>query len=260
MKLRYISLWTENPSNSGYDGILADSLDYYARFIANYLSKAVRKIDIEIDNKNAISVMLSQRGYNVEDFEHIRSVILYCPEDKLKYVVALSNETERYEHFLSFLEEGYRRSGILAEEQIFQLLQLHEQFRSGGYRNEWLFKKKPIREYGIYVYFKCYFTTYEFRMELEVYDLKQTRLLTKGIAIRTAPDEFFYDKEFKKIVIENGHLTVLDFLGHPNFMFDLVRLSAGDFHIYYCKPEEWEKYSKSYEAIISRLKEGAFSA
>ena len=99
MKLRYISLWTENPSNSGYDGILADSLDYYARFIANYLSKAVRKIDIEIDNKNAISVMLSQRGYNVEDFEHIRSVILYCPEDKLKYVVALSNETERYEAF-----------------------------------------------------------------------------------------------------------------------------------------------------------------
>ena len=222
------------------------------------MSKAARKINIKLSNWNMISVKLSQVGNDVRNLsEHVRSVTIYCTETDLRNVITLPDESQRYEYYLSFYEEGYRRSGILSEDQITQLLRLHEQFRSNGYRNEWLFKKKPIREYGIYVYFKCYFTTYEFRLELEVYDLKQTRLLTKGVVMRTAPSEFCFDKDFKKIVIENGHLTVLDFLGHPNFMFDLVRLSAGDFHIYYCEPEEWEVRNKDYIANITRLKEGA---
>ena len=259
MKLRYIALSARTYS-SGYEDELAINFRYYARFISNYLSKAVRKINIESGGYRMIYVTLSQKesdDVKTSEVDRVVHVIIHCSEDELRKIVTSPDEFKRYEHFLSFLEEGYRRSGILSEDQIAQLLRLHEQFRSGGYRNEWLFKKKPIREYGIYVYFKCYFTTYEFRLELEVYDLKQTRLLTKGIVMRTAPSEFCFDKDFKKIVIENGHLTVLDFLGHPNFMFDLVRLSAGDFHIYYCEPEEWEVSNKDYIANITRLKEGA---
>ena len=255
MRLRHIVLYADS---SKYDRGLASDLSYYARFISDYLSLAVRKIDIGLDAHNAISVELSQKEHKVESvLSNIWNVTLYCPEEELRRIVTLPDESERYERYLSFLEEGYRRSGVLTEEQISMLLGLHEQFRSGGYRNEWLFKKKPLREYGIYVYFNCYFTTYDFRLELEVYDLKRTRLLTKGTVMRTGPHEVFFYKRFRKLTVENGYLTLLDFLGHPFVTFDLVRLSAGDFHVYYCEPEEWAKRSKGYERIISRLKEGA---
>ena len=238
MRLSHIALGAER-SVSGYDDALVVNFNYYTRFICNYLSKAVRKISVELEEHTMINVLLSQKDDGIVRSlsDNIRSVTLYCPEEELKRIVTLPDESERYERYLSFLEEGYRRSGVLTEEQISMLLGLHEQFRSGGYRNEWLFKKKPLREYGIYVYFNCYFTTYDFRLELEVYDLKRTRLLTKGTVMRTGPHEVFFYKRFRKLTVENGYLTLLDFLGHPFVTFDLVRLSAGDFHVYYCEPE-----------------------
>lgn len=167
--------------------------------------------------------------------------------------VTLSDGVERYEQYLSLLEEGYRASGCLNEEPIGQLLQLHQPFRENGYRNEWLFKKKPVREFGIYLYFKCYFTSFEFRLELEVYDLKQTRLITKGVVMRIGPDEIFYDKDFRSISIDKGELTVLNFLSHPSFSFDLSRLAAGEFHVRYHPEEKWLKQLKDYQEIIERI-------
>ena len=255
MRLRYIALYTD--SGSKYNSTLASDFCYNIRFICNYLSKAVRKKNayIELDEVNMISVMLSQKECSVRTsvVDKARIVTLNCSEEELRRIISLPNETERYEYYLSFLEEGYRLSGLFNDEQLGLLLSLHQQFRENGYRNEWLFKKKPIRDFGIYIYFKCYFTTYDFRLELEVFDLKQTKLLTKGVVMRTAPDEIFYDKDFKKIVINNNYLTVLDFLGYPFCTFDLIRLSAGDFHVYYSELEKWNEWAERFRKTINRL-------
>lgn len=253
LKLRYIALWADSyHSGYGYNRRLASDFSYNTCFISNYLSKQVRKINIELEEYKMISVVLSQNGnYGAITLsENVRSVTLFCSENDLKRYVTLSDDVERYEQYLSFLEKGYRASGCLNEEQIDQLLQLHQQFRENGYRNEWLFKKKPVRELGVYLYFKCYFTSFEFRLELEVYDLKQTRLITKGVVMRTGPDEVFFDKDFRSISIDKGELTVLNFLNHPSFSFDLSRLAAGEFHVQYHPKEEWLKQLGSHEKII----------
>lgn len=256
MKLRYIALWADSyHSGYGYDGDLASDFAFNARFISNYLSKQVRKINLELEEYKMISVDLSQNGdYGAKALsENVMSVTLSCSEKDLKRYVTLSDDVERYEQYLTFLEKGYHASRCINELQISQLLQLHRQFRENDYRNEWLFKKKPIREFGIYIYFKCYFTSFEFRLELEVYDLKKNRLITKGVVMRTAPDEVCFDKDFKAISIDQKKLIVLDFLSRPSFSFDFCRLADGEFHVYYHPKEEWLKRLKEYEKDIDRL-------
>lgn len=60
MKLRYIAL-AADPYHSGYgyNRCLADSFSYNARFISNYLSKQVCKINIELEEHRMIAVDLS---------------------------------------------------------------------------------------------------------------------------------------------------------------------------------------------------------
>ena len=41
-----------------------------------------------------------------------------------------------------------------------------------------------FREYGLYVFLKCYFTTFDFHLELESYDLKQTQLRKERLNLK----------------------------------------------------------------------------
>ena len=135
------------------------------------------------------------------------------------------------------------------------ILGLHDQFRKGGYRNEWLFKKKMIREYGLYVFLKCYFTTFDFHLELEAYDLKKTHLIAKDIIFRSFPDELCYDKDFRSIQVEGSRLQILNFLGKAEMAVDLEALTQGRVVVDYIDDDflNWEERKESTRKAIERI-------
>ena len=237
MKIRYISLHIKHPFYSGFsDEDFNDEFNWNARFICNYLSKAVRKLNLETDGTyKMISVNPhANQSCSKTDVEYVLSNNIYVSSKDMERYKQMENLTERYEFYLSLLERGYMQAATFKEGvPVESLLSLHQQFRDGGYKNEWLFKKKPIREFGIYIYLKCYFTSFDFRLELEVYSLKTKELVTKGIVIRTPPSEFSYDYKFKQITLEDDKLVILDFLGHPRYEMDLHQLSNGNFNVKY---------------------------
>lgn len=243
MKIRYISLCIEHPLYSGFpDEAFNLKFNKNARFICNYLSKTVRKLNMETDGTyKMISVHphAIQNSSKMYYSDYVFSNAIYLSSKEMEQYTQMVNLTERYEFYLSLLERGYIQAATFKEEvSVDALLSLHQQFRDGGYKNEWLFKKKQIRDFGIYIYLNCYFTSFDFRLELEAYSLKTKELVTKGIVIRTPPNEVCYDYKFKQIALEDDKLVILDFLGHPRYEMDLHKLSDGIFNVKYLNDKD----------------------
>ena len=233
-KLRHINLDAYNA-----DDLIIDSykFGFNVRFICNYLSKEVRKLNVAGDGTyKMISVRLRNASPDClltygTDNPDVLSVFLSISEDEQKQYNQTTSTEERSEFYLELLEKAYVFAASFKEIPLDFLLELHDKFRENNYKNEWVWKKKYISDYGIYIFFKCYFTTFDFRLEVEVYNTKQTVLLTKGVVLRTGPDEIFYDKEFRRIEIADGKLIIKDFLDKDNFEFDLYQLSIGEFNV-----------------------------
>lgn len=62
----------------------------------------------------------------------------------------------------------------------------------------------------------------------------------KGTVLQTGPDELFFDKEFRKIEISDGKLTITNFLDKKNFEYLMSR-------------KEHTKKNTFHQLIISNL-------
>lgn len=220
------------------------------QFISDYLSQKVRKLKIDVPEFNFLYIKMCKQPNLRHHFSScFKSLEVYIPfsQDDVDNIVRIKDFEKRIEAYLSIYEKGYNLANEYCDIPVGILLGLHQQFREEGYRHEWLFKKKIIKEYGIYVFFRCYFTSIDFRLELEVYNLKQTILLTKGVVLRTDPDRLCFGKEFNKgIQIDGNKMYLLNFLEERAFEFDLKQLSKGVFNSNWI---EYRDYSKSLNLI-----------
>lgn len=212
--------------------------DFNARFVCIYLSKAVRPLKIAGDGiHNKICVELCSHDSTIKFYDYSKVIgvnLCISKEDQLKYN-AMRKLEDRYEFYLACLQRAYEYAGQYVNIPQKELLQLHQQFREGGYKNEWIWFKKPLKEYGIYIILRCKFATFDFTLNLEVYDIKKTTLIVEGKVFRTSPDELCYDYKFKKVTFENDTMRILDFLGHPNFAINLNKLKEGHFNVEYLR-------------------------
>ena len=151
-----------------------------------------------------------------------------------------------------FIQKGFYYANSYCNIDLNKLLEITSSFRNEGFKYEWLFAKKMLRERDMYFFFKCYFTHCDFRLELEVYNLKRTILLTHGVVLQTTPFYEAFDHRFKKMQIEDDKIMLLDFLGHPSFEIDLNLLSQGVFNSKEIAPLGTELGEK---AIIKELNE-----
>ena len=235
MNLRYIYTGIHNTSPTEYTKDQDYCWDFNTNFISDYLSRKVRKLKIDVPEFNMLYITVCKQPKLRHQFSScFKSLEVYLPfsQEDMDNLTRITNFTERIEAYLSIYEKGYYLANEYCDIPVGILLGLHQQFREEGYRHEWLFKKKIIKEYGIYVFFKCYFTSIDFRLELEVYNQKQTILLTKGVVLQKLPDWICFGKDFNKgIQIDGNKMYLLDFLEERAFEFDLEQLSNGIFNV-----------------------------
>ena len=260
MELRYIytrsSVWEQYKEDMYSDFAL--TLQANERFICNWLSKAVRKLHIETSPQiKALAFTHSPIETSIsidfsEGIVHCNLLLSATDQERLQQMSILE---DRYEFFLSYLERGYKAVSERIILPIDQLLDLHDQFRLNRYRNEWLFKKKMIREYGMYVFLKCCFTTFDFHLELEAYDLKKTHLIAKGVVFRSFPDEMCYEKDFRSIIVDGPYLKILNFLGNVEMVVDLEALAQGRVAVDYIDGQflNWPERNESTRKAIERI-------
>ena len=253
MHLRYIAI--SGSSGKGEFAVFDDRLRSNSRFICNYLSKAVRKLKLDTYPYN-MHFFPSQAESSISILDSdVINCKLYLTQNEIDKLSNLKRLEDRYEYYLSFLERGYRYVSESIPLPVDSLLRLHDQFRAGGYRNEWLFKKKMISEYGLYVFLKCYFTTFDFHLEIEAYDLKRTRLIAKGVIFRSFPHELCFDKDFRSIRLDGSKLQVLNFLGISEMEVDLEALAKGLVVVNYIDGDflNWKENNEDTRKAIERI-------
>lgn len=247
MKLRYVALNIEPRQYSGFfNEQFIFEFNKSTEFIRNYISKAIRKFNYQTDgtfNMLLINPCEENGGCNILRAFSILQIRLVVLPDEVESYLKMTDLTAKYEYYLSLLERGYQQANIFRPIPIKELLAIHQQFRKQGYKNEWLFKKVRIAPYNMILYFKCYFTISEFRLELEAYDIKTKNLMSTGIIKKTFPDELYFAKSFKKIIIENNMLTILDFLSKPAFEINLDKIRQGIFNVNDIEGLWWNKNS-----------------
>ena len=89
-----------------------------------------------------------------------------------------------------------------------------------------LFKKKQFKDYGIKIELNHVLSSYSYNLVLSVRDL-HNNLIGKGSIYETYPDDIFFNKNVRHLVVEDGKMIVTDFLDHPQFVCSLDDMSKG---------------------------------
>lgn len=225
MLLRYIILRADYESyDEDFFNIFMDNV----RFVSNYLSNTIRKYKVETDGTfNMISVSITKAPDSCALIpEKILAVKVHLSKESIDDYLNMKDEKKRFEFYLSILERGYAMASSYKSVPYNLLLNLHQEFRKGGYKNEKLFKTKQLKEYGISLkLFHC-LSSYDYKLKLFVFNL-QKKIIGEGIIYQTFPDEILFDKNVRHLIIDNEKLVISDFLKKPQFVCSLKDLSKG---------------------------------
>lgn len=229
MNYRYIILYAGSSGyGSGYGSEFDSKFNYNTWFISNFLSLRVRKLHVSSGgpfNMFYCNITKGEENVNVTSTSSL-NVKVHVEEDEIANYLGLSEEEERYEYYLSLLERGYRLASNYQVIPTDVFVSLHQELRDNGYKNERLFKKKLLKNYGVKIELYHVLTSYSYNLVMYVYNISGD-LIGEGSIYETFPDDIFFNKNVRHLVIENNQLIITDFLNHPHFVCDLNDLSRG---------------------------------
>ena len=228
MNYRYIILNARSGAGSGFGKEFDNRFDYNTWFISNYLSLQIRKLHIPSDGPyNMFFCQITRKQSLIKECSvSCLHVSLHVEDEEIRDYLNLSDETARFEFYLSLLERAYRLASTVRHIPLDIFLKLHQEFRANGYRNERLFKKKQFKDYGIKIELNHVLSSYSYNLVLSVRDL-HNNLIGKGSIYETYPDDIFFNKNVRHLVVEDGKMIVTDFLDHPQFVCSLDDMSKG---------------------------------
>lgn len=239
---------------------LLNRFQYNAYFVSHFLSIGIRKQKYITDGTyNSIGVYTSfdNQVFNYDKVAWKCLHDLHCsiiiPKERFESYLRETNTIERYEFYLSCLEQGYKYINTHKEIPVDLLLSLHDEFRKNGYKNEILFKQLCYKPLGIKVVFTKVLTTSEFHLAINAYDRNTGVMLAEGTVFRTAPDDVFYAHVIKNLQVIGDKLIILDFLNRPTFIIDIPGLCKGDVHVEYAGDMFNEEKQRKQDELIQQL-------
>lgn len=206
-------------------------LFYNVQFLNNYLGGCVRKLKAKTTGYTMLSINLHPTEDSCEFSDYTKSlqVNIRFTQDDISYLKTLKNLPERFDYYLSLYERGYRRAieEGYTEIPLDRLLHIHEQFRSEGYNNSWLWKKKLLREDDTYLFFYIHFSSFDIRMTLTVMDKKKTIVKCADTICQMNPWYDFFWKSFRKLTFTDTEIILMDFIDYPFLSIDRKALCEG---------------------------------
>ncbi len=97
-----------------------------------------------------------------------------------------------------------------------------EDFRKGGYKNEWVDKRKLLRPLGLHATLLCDMDTKRFQLTLLLE--RKGKTIYREPILTTLPDEIMYKGDFKEIVVDGAKILVMEEYGKVTFSLDVSTL------------------------------------
>lgn len=210
MLLRYIYLFLKNDD---YPHELVGPFGFQTRYICNFIQRRVRAAKFKTE------------GYNGIYFEGMRSPPDKCsivPDASLRAPVAFDQQRyenlglgEHHEFFIEMLCEGLAKCSPQFSIPRAAITQWIEEFRRGGYKNEWTHKAKLFRSVGLRASLLCALDSERFVLTLQLE--RKGEVVFKEAILETQPDEIIFAHQFKDIVLDGDELVVMSRRGKPTF-------------------------------------------
>ena len=229
MKLRYIaiSLAYDYPTSKEY----RYEFECHSRYICNFLSKAIRKYKIEVEETyNMILITLGKEELpKVHSYSKCLQISL--PFDKSWYEkVKGTEDTSYYIHVLNLgLKQAFEYSHVAHS----YLESLMNEFTETNGVNEWVHKKKVFKEIGLKVEMVCRFTTNDFKLFVRFIDAKSKKLIREVLTISSYPDEIAFDFCFRDIICFDNRIWITDFQNRPYLYVDVDNLHSSELKFSY---------------------------
>lgn len=261
MTLRYIAISLDYDYYIKNNNVLRYEFQTHTRFISNYFSRAIRKYKFDTENIfNMINIsLLPIENLRSPSIKTVDVLKVNLPFDRNRYESIKGTEDCGY--YLAMLEAGFKKASEFKPIPLEELLNLIDEFKKGGCKNEWVHKKKRFKEIDIEVILTCEFTTNYFQLVATINQISTKKELTKGIVMKTIPDEIHFQKMFKDILVHKNFIVITDASDSARVLIYIDDAKKGIFekvfapYIYsddYTK-EENEEYEKTHNEVIEIL-------
>lgn len=192
---------------------------FRARTLGNFMERQIRPLKFGADGFGKFLV----RGRSPADqgpaLGSSNSLIVSVPVDLEEYRRLDVGSDALFELYISMLCEGLERCRGKFELPFEAFGAAVDQFRAGGYQNEWCHQKKLFRAAGMHVYLMCSMDQKSFRLRLRV-ERKGEELFDREI-LKTKPDETIYKAKFKELKFGDGVIEVVNRWGEQLFVLPL---------------------------------------
>ena len=193
-----------------------------SRHICNYIEREVlRKIRFKADGFSQICISLCSDP-KTEFF--VNSANVACCDlkfDRERYD-ALSKE-ELPDFYIELLEAGLRQMTGFCPLPLDEILQGLNDFKSGGFVNEWTHKRRVFKKHALTAALRCELSQSAFKLRLEV--LKDKAVTFNEVILETDPDEVAFEHRYKDVMIDDESLVVTSKYGDPLFAKNIGELA-----------------------------------
>jgi hypothetical protein len=217
MLLKYLDLYLNLEE---YPGGLTTPFGFQTRYLCNFVERQVRRLKFNADGFSKICV---QGRHEPEESCPIVPVSAAVPSvafDQRRYEAL--GPGEHHEFFIGMLLDGLAKCARHHRTPLAEMQSAIEDFRRGGYRNEWLHQKKTLGPAGIQAYLLCALDTERFVLTLRL-ERKGEKIFEQPI-LETKPDETIFAHRFKDVVLEDGAVVVKNQFGKPTFSVELASI------------------------------------
>lgn len=193
---------------------------YRSCYISNFTSRCVRGLDFKTNGFKGVLVQGRKSPPGEPRVSVETNLIVPMRFDQERYESL--GPGEHHEFFLGMLVEGFEKCARYHSIPFEELMAAIEEFRGGGFRNEWTHQKKQLRPFGLQASLLCRVDTERFTLNLML-EQKGAVVFDQQI-LETKPDEIIFAHRFKEVVVEGEAIVVRDKFGKPLFSLEASSL------------------------------------
>jgi hypothetical protein len=198
-------------SNDEFPRELRSEFLFRSCYVSHYVTRRVRELRLPRDYKGLLvrgCLLGGEPRISVEG-----NLIVPVEFSSARYMSLRPGEEHKF--FVEMLADGLARTAEGYRVPVVEMKAILDDFREGGYRNEWTHQKKNLRAIGVQSSLLCSLDPEHFWLVL--------RLEKKGVVVfeqqilETKPDEVIFAHRFKDVVLDNDAIIVVDKFGKPLF-------------------------------------------
>lgn len=218
MLLKDVSLYL---SVDEYQRTYGSNFEFRSRYLCNFVRRRVAPLKFQAMGFGSIAVQGCREPKEECPIRGEKVAVATVRFDQQRYDSL--EPAEYHEFFIGMLLEGLEKC---ARHRIIPLSEIKtaiDEFRAGGYRNEWTHKSRAFRTVGLQASLNCSLDMEKFVLTLKL-ERKGVTLYDAPI-LETKPDETIFAYRFKDVVHDGQSVIVKDKFGKPTFTLELSSLT-----------------------------------